>query len=128
MSEHFFTDTWVMERTGKHRTTVYRWRQDGRFPPELERLAELELEGQLALIHDKWQGWKIDPRTGELVTPGGDRFMPAELVALPVQYQRLTELTRLANNVRGTERDPSRPIRATLLRLVRRWLRVKRRP
>jgi len=122
---HHFTDAWARERTGRHRTTVTRWRESGKFPPELVRLAELELQGELGHIHARWQGWRIT-RAGELVSPAGEPFLPGELLALGLKYQQLGELTRLQANVRGTERDPSRPLRAIVLRMLRRLLGRKR--
>jgi hypothetical protein len=71
-----------------------RWRASRRFPPALERLAELELEGRLELIHTAWSGFSIDARTGELVMPGGQRYRVGELLALPIRAQLLRELER----------------------------------
>lgn len=121
----FASDAWIRDRTGRHRTTIKRWRDAGRFPPELVRLAELELEGELGHIHARWHGWRIN-RAGELVSPAGEPYLPGELLAMSLKYQQIAELTRLANNVRGTERDPSRPIRAIVLRALRRLLGRKR--
>jgi transcriptional regulator with XRE-family HTH domain len=88
------TDAWIMERAGVHRSTVARWRRSQQFPPALERLAALELEGDLALIHSAWHGWRIDRAAGALIAPGGMHLTPGELLALPVRYQLLRELER----------------------------------
>lgn len=88
------TDEWLRERAGVHRSTVARWRLSKRFPPAIARLAELELNGRLELIHDHWQGWRIDPRSGELIAPGGFTYKPGELLALPIRYQLQHELER----------------------------------
>jgi hypothetical protein len=89
----FATDEWLMQRAGVHRSTVARWRRSRRFPRALERLAALELEGELAHIHAAWQGWRID-RRGTLIAPGGMTYSPGELLALPVRFQLLHELER----------------------------------
>lgn len=90
----FATDDWLIERARVHRSTVARWRSTRRFPPALQRLAELELEGRLELIHDAWAGFMIDARTGELILPGGLRYRAGELLALPIRAQYLHELER----------------------------------
>ena len=91
----FATDTWIIERSGVHRATVARWRARRAFPAALVRLAEIELEGRLELIHEAWAGFAIDPRTGELVMPGGERYRAGELLALPIRAQHLAELQRV---------------------------------
>lgn len=110
----FATDAWLIERSGVHRATVARWRARREFPPALVRLAELELEGQLALIHPAWAGFAIDPRTGELVMPGGERYRAGELLAIPLRTQHLQELQRVLER-----RRPGRWWRE----LARRWRR-----
>lgn len=89
----FASDEWIKERAGVHRATVARWRRAQRFPPALTRLAALELEGELGLIHDAWRGWRI-ARDGTLSTPGGLTYTAAELLALPVRFQLMHELAR----------------------------------
>jgi transcriptional regulator with XRE-family HTH domain len=88
------TDDWIKERAGVHRSTIARWRNARRFPPALARLAELELAGRVELIHEAWTGFAIDPRSGELVMPGGERYRVGELLALPIRAQLLHELER----------------------------------
>lgn len=104
----FATDDWLIERARVHRSTVARWRARRVFPAALQRLVELELEGRLELIHDAWTGFKIDARTGELVTPGGLRYRAGEILALPIRAQLLHELER---------RVRVGPLRAALQRL-----------
>lgn len=90
----FATDTWIIERAGVHRSTVSRWRSRREYPPALMRLAELELHGRLELIHPAWAGFVLDARTGELVTPGGERYRAGELLALPIRAQLQRELEK----------------------------------
>jgi hypothetical protein len=90
----FATDDWLKDRAGVHRSTVARWRASRNFPPALVRLAQLELDGRLGLIHSAWEGFTLDARTGELVVPGGERYRAGELVALPIRAQHVRELER----------------------------------
>lgn len=91
----FVTDEWAIERTGKHRTTVLRWRLAGTWPPELQRLARLELDGELGLIHPAWEGWKLDARTAELCAPLSRlSFAPGQLLAIPLREQLVHALER----------------------------------
>lgn len=90
----FATDDWLSDRAGVHRSTIARWRARRAFPRALVRLAALELEGRLELIHSAWTGFVLDVRTGELVMPGGERYRAGELMALPIRAQHLRELER----------------------------------
>ena len=107
---YYFSDEWVRRRTGKHRTTIARWREKQCFPPEIVRLARLELDGELGLIHADWHEIRLCRKSGLLVVPGGfargpgfREYTPHELAALP---WRLAELTALK---RERERVQSRP-------------------
>lgn len=97
----FVTDEWIIERAGVHRTTVTRWRAARKFPPMLQRLAELELGGELGLIDPRWMGWRV--AGGELVAPNGDHFAPGIILALALRLQQLGELERLS---RAPRRGP----------------------
>jgi hypothetical protein len=90
----FVTDAWIIERAGVHRSTVARWRAARSFPPALKRLAELEIEGRLELIHEAWEGFTLDARTGELVSPGGERYRAGEILAIPIRHQLVRELAK----------------------------------
>ena len=117
---NYFTDKWVLEVTGRHRSSVTRWRQKNRFPREVQLLASVQLHGELGHIHRNWNDWRLDTRSGELFSPAGDSFTPNELVALPLRLQELNALRKLANDVRKSNRDPTRPLRSMLLRWLRR--------
>jgi hypothetical protein len=106
------TDDWLRERAAVHRSTVARWRAQRQFPPALVRLAALELEGRLELIHAAWAGFSIDARSGELVMPGGERYRAGEILALPIRAQQLRELER---RLSAADRHPSVWRRALLL-------------
>lgn len=82
----------LAELTGRHRTTVARWYQRRRLPAAVRCLVELAFGGRLERIHAAWAGWILDPKTGELETPGGQRFTVGELLAVPYRYQELSEL------------------------------------
>jgi hypothetical protein len=98
----FVTDEWAAERTGKHRTTILRWRLSGTWPPELVRLARLELEGDLALIHADWEGWRLDARSGELCAPLSRlTFKPGRLLAIPLREQHVHALQRQLDSLRN---------------------------
>jgi hypothetical protein len=98
----FVTDEWAAERTGKHRTTILRWRLSGSWPPELVRLARLELDGELGLIHPDWDGWKLDVRTGELCAPLSRlSFPPGRLLAIPLREQHVHALQRQVDALRS---------------------------
>lgn len=89
-------EEWARDRTGAHRTTVRRWQARG-WPPIVRRLAALELGGHLGLIHRRWQGWRIERSTGELVAPpelAARPFTPEQLVAAPILHQLQHELER----------------------------------
>lgn len=88
----WITTDWLQRRTGKHRSTIARWRARGCIPTELERLARLELGGELELIHAQWAGWRLDPRSGTLVTPGGEPHAAGEIQCLGLLRQRVDAL------------------------------------
>lgn len=105
MNGAYFSDAWACAVTGLHRTTVTRMRRDGRLRPELLRLAALELDGMLSLIHSAWEGWKLDRASGELVAPGGWSFSPGELLAVPLRYQQLRALEADVQRLRASTSD-----------------------
>lgn len=80
--------------TGCHRTTVLRWLQKRALPPAAARLLELVLSGRLQRIHAAWDGWRLDPLTGELVTPTGARLQAPDIISLPLRYQEIAALRR----------------------------------
>lgn len=118
----FAPDAWIIARTGRHRTTIARWRRTRRFPPELEALAALELGGELGIISAAWQGWTLDRRTSELCAPGRWlSFSVGELLAAPLRDQErralASELARIRR--RRSWRGLWQAIRAAINRPAR---------
>lgn len=99
-------DDWLQKVTGAHRTTIARWRALGSLPPELVRLAKLELVGEIGLINDAWLGWRIDAKTGQLISPGETfAYTPGEICALNLRLQQLAELDRDNSRLRQSTSD-----------------------
>jgi transcriptional regulator with XRE-family HTH domain len=82
--------------TGRHPTTVRRWLRTNKFPPWVAKLQELAAD--LGEIERAWRGWAL--RCGELVSPEGWRFTPADVRSIPflrahieaLQIERFTHL------------------------------------
>jgi hypothetical protein len=71
-----------------HPKTLYRWKT-GRVPiPGRQHLAIKMLLGDLPGTDGQWTGWGFV--RGELVSPGGDRFQPGQILALILLRQQLT--------------------------------------
>jgi len=109
----FFTDEWVQQCTGRHRTTIARWRRHRNWPPEILRLARLEIEGELGLIDPRWRGWRLCSRRGQLFPPDAyatpaTGFTPGELLALPWKLGRLQALEVEVAGLRERERAAAR--------------------
>lgn len=90
--ELWLTLDWARRVTGKHRTTVRRWKETGRWPPEVLRLAGLEVHGRIGLIHRAWTGWMINPRTGELVTPDNWSVDAGAILTWRIVFERVRAL------------------------------------
>ena len=80
-----------------HPKTLYRW-ATGRTPiPGRQHLAIKLLLGDLPGTEGRWSGWGFV--RGELVSPGGDRYQPGDVLSLIILRQQLTaqrqELERL---------------------------------
>lgn len=98
----YATDEWIAERAGVHRATVRRWRASRKFPLALERLAAIELEGELGMIHKGWHGWRLTA-AGQLVSPDGEHYTPGVILALALRIQQSHERERIA---RAPRRGP----------------------
>jgi hypothetical protein len=87
----------VARELNVHPKTLYRWKT-GRVPlPGRQHLAVKLLLGDLPGTEGRWSGWGFV--RGELVSPGGDRFEPGQILSLILLRQQLTaqrrELERL---------------------------------
>ena len=74
--------------------------------PELIRLSEIEIHGEIGLIDDAWTDWRIDKHTAELITPGGWTFTPGQLLAIPLRYQYMRALEQANSFLRAKLREP----------------------
>lgn len=102
-----FTMTWVCSRTGKHRTTVARWHGRRAYPPEVIRLARIELDGELGLIDPRWEGWRLCWRHGVLIPPPVNPlapFTPGEILAFGYKVERMHALERELMKLRASPR------------------------
>lgn len=116
-----FTMTWVCTRTGRHRTTVARWRERQAFPPEVIRLARLELDGELGLIDPRWEGWRLCWRHGVLVPPDAHPlppFTPGEVLSLGYKVERMHELERELAKLKDSPRTDPLAITARLRKVL----------
>lgn len=72
--------------------TTRRYIARGLAPRLVVRWLEVTLRGTLSLICRHWDGWTL--RAGKLHSPEGHSFTPAEIRALPLQYQHISALER----------------------------------
>jgi len=84
-------------RLGVHRSTIYRWLREGQLPPAMYALLDITENGRLGRIHNDWSAWRIDIRTGELVTPivrraRNRRIKPGEIMSEQLRYQQISAL------------------------------------
>lgn len=87
----------VAAETGRHRTTVFRWLQRGAMPHAESRLLDITHNGNLGEIHAAWEGWTMDTKSGDLLTPAGDRFSPGHIASIPYRMHQLAHLERKLN-------------------------------
>ena len=81
-----------------HPKTLYRWKT-GRTPiPGRQHLAIKLLLGDLPGTEGRWTGWGFV--RGELVSPGGDRYEPGEILSLVLLRQQLTAQRREIEQLR----------------------------
>lgn len=60
-----------------------------KYPKATYVLLDLLLNGSVGRIHPAWEGWSIDPKSGDLVTPLGWSLRATEVLANPLRYQEL---------------------------------------
>jgi hypothetical protein len=70
-----------------HRTTVKRWLTGQVRIPGHQHLAIRGLLGDLPGTCGRWTGWRF--HEGELLSPGGDRYRPGDVLALVLLRQQL---------------------------------------
>lgn len=81
-----------------HEKTLYRWKT-GRVPiPGRQHLAIRLLLGDLPGTEGRWSGWGFVQ--GELVSPGGDRYRPGDVLSLILLRQQLTAQRREVEDLR----------------------------
>lgn len=81
-----------------HEKTLYRWKT-GRVPiPGRQHLAIRLLLGDLPGTEGRWTGWGFV--RGELVSPGGDRYRPGDVLSLVILRQQLTAQRREVEDLR----------------------------
>lgn len=90
----FVADDWLRDVAGAHRTTVARWRQAQRLPRAVSVLIRVMHDGELELVHPAWAGFKLDRRTGELVTPEAWPCTPGDLLAIKYRMAQVRALER----------------------------------
>ena len=82
---------------GVHRTTVARWLRERKLPKTVEALLDITHNGNLGRIHSKWNGWKIDPKGGDLMRPDRSFSRPmavsaGEIMSTQYRFQQLSVL------------------------------------
>lgn len=73
--------------------TARRWIRNGLAPRLILRMLRTLLDGALAEIHPRWDGWTLR-RDGKLHSPEGPAFTPDEIRLLPLRLQQLRALER----------------------------------
>jgi hypothetical protein len=101
---------------GVHRTTITRWMKQRRLPNAIRKLLDITGNGALEHIHADWQGWKIDPKDGDLIFPLGEgarrmTITNREIMLMPIRYQQVSALTHKADELAARVADQDRKIR-----------------
>jgi len=88
---------------GIHRSTICRWESGEIEMPKapFEALRLLSTSAEQRLSHKQWDGWFINRKTGELVSPDVGRLAvkPEEINGLPGLYNRLSHLMLHVGNL-----------------------------
>jgi hypothetical protein len=82
----------VARELNVHPKTLYRWLTGRVHIPGRQHLAIKLLLGDLPGTEGRWTGWGFV--RGELVSPGGDRYSPGDVLALVLLRQQLTAQRR----------------------------------
>ena len=79
----------LMDYTGVHFTTVYRWRRQQKLPGHIEKLLKFVALKELDQF-EGWEGWKIINRT--LISPSGGNYNTGNVDAIQIRKQQLAFL------------------------------------
>lgn len=96
------TNRQLMDYTGVHFTTVYRWRRQNELPPHIEKLLRFVALHQLDQLG--WKEWRIE--NGMLISPSGNSYSPGQVEAIQLRQQ---ELAFYAAERRDHLRRPDQP-------------------
>jgi hypothetical protein len=96
------TNRQLIEMTGCHFTTIFRWRRQNKLPPHIEKLLRFMALHELDQLG--WKGWKLE--NGKLHTPGGQSFTAGEVEAIQIRQQ---EIAFYAAERRAHLRRPEQP-------------------
>ena len=96
----------LAQRLGIALQTAREWRRLRRVPPMWLRAVRALVLGELGVIDEAWNGWRLD--RGLLRSPdGGDYvFKPADVTSLPLTRLRLAESQRLVQQLQEPARPP----------------------
>ena len=72
----------LMDYTGVHFTTVYRWRRQQKLPGHIEKLLKFVALKELDQF-EGWEGWKIINRT--LISPSGGNYNTGDVDAIQIR-------------------------------------------
>lgn len=92
MSTYSLPARWLADITGVHLETAKRWKRAGIVPKHYAPLVALRTEGDLGLIADRWDGWRL--REHQLWTPEDIAVTPGDIRAIPYQKELVRELTK----------------------------------
>lgn len=95
-------------RTFASARTARRWKRLGMAPRVVIAWLELITHGALGVISATWAGWRLS--RGELVSPDGHTFTPAEIAALPLRMQQIAALESERARERPPEPDPEQQV------------------
>jgi hypothetical protein len=85
-------ETRVLRELNVHRTTLRRWlKSEVQIPGHQHQVIRLLL-GDLPGTCGKWTDWRF--HDGELLSPGGDRYRPGDVLSLVILRQQLTAQRR----------------------------------
>jgi hypothetical protein len=87
-------DEWLQAVAGVHRTTVARWRARQELPLAVSLLLRVMYYGELELVHEAWKDFRLDPRSGVLVTPEAWPCRPGDVLAIKYRAAQLEALER----------------------------------